>query len=124
MGNGAFATCVKKCGIDKHIIHLNVHVSNHHLLHLDLNVNVDWLDSEAPTSTWAIFGRVYNIPVKANKEGDIIKNFVFDSKKIGEELEADEDFQMLDKLRHIMETDTKLKELKESAKSTRDKIEL
>ena len=52
-----------------------------------------------------------------------MKNFVFDSNKIGEELEADDDFQMLNKFRHGMETDTKLKELKESARSMRDKIE-
>ena len=36
--------------------------------------------------------------------------------------EADKDFQMLNKFRHLVETDTKLKELKESAKSMRDKI--
>ena len=81
MGNKVFAACVEKCGIDKHSIYQNVHVSDHHLLHLDLNINFDWEDSEAPTSTQAMFGRVYNIPVKANKEGDIVKNFVFDSKK-------------------------------------------
>ena len=104
MGNGAFAACVEKCGIDKHSIHMNVCVSDHHLVHLDLNVNFNWEDSEAPTSIRAMFGRVFNIPVRANMEGDIVKNLVFDSKKVGEELETDENFQMLNKFRHVMET--------------------
>ena len=123
MRNKAFEACVETCGIDKHSIHLNVHVSNHHLLHLDLNINFNWEDSEAPTFIRTMFGRVYSIPVRAIKEGDAVKKFAFDSKKIGEELEADDDFQILSKFRHIMETETKPKELKESAKSMRDKIE-